>query len=252
MPMTSPVEKTVQIMIAEANKLGKRAIGEDRPDLIDQAEELITLAYRVAKVFKISLSTDMDTYISDLKKRFLLSTTLPVVAGIYSEDAIAAPVDMEPLRKGSRARLGVGLAEHGQVKEAIDAPVYHPDAPCYGIVVPAYMASLERDLWIIVREKGDVSFIAQLEHEWIRNLDHEMVLVRHVLGVGNEADRMAAEVYPQVNEWVQAASNAFHERFNSLSSAEAAQGISGFYHLGEAGFCLHPWDEVEPVHYQPS
>jgi hypothetical protein len=99
MPISSPVEMTIEILITEANKSGQRAIGEDRPDMIAQAEEYIKLAYQLASTFKINIASDAETYISELKRRFLLSTTLPVVAGIYSEDAIATPVDMQPLRR---------------------------------------------------------------------------------------------------------------------------------------------------------
>jgi hypothetical protein len=104
-----------------------------------------------------------------------------------------------------------------------------------------------RDDWFIVREKGDVSFIALLEHEWIRNFNSEMVLVRHVLGVGREADKMAAEVYPGIIELIALARGAFYHKYMTLSVGEALRGIHGFYHFGKGGFCLHPWDEIERV-----
>src|SRR5713226_9791291 len=98
--MSNPVEMTLDLLMQEAQATSKRIIGEDRPDLIFHVGELVEVAVRLARVTKLQPPTDSDAFLVDLKKRFLLATTLPVVAGIYSDDAIAEPVDLTSLKIG--------------------------------------------------------------------------------------------------------------------------------------------------------
>ena len=150
--MSNPVELTLEMLMQEAQATSKRIIGEDRPDLIFHAGELVDVAVRLARVTRLPPPADAEAFILELKKRFLFATTLPVVAGIYSDEAVATPIDLTPLRHGGTSWLGVGLAEYRHQHEAIDAPRYFPDQVCYGFVVPG----TPEETWYMVREKGDV------------------------------------------------------------------------------------------------
>ncbi len=237
--MSNPVELTLEMLMQEAQATSKRIIGEDRPDLIFHAGELVDVAARLARVTRLPPPADPEAFILELKKRFLFATTLPVVAGIYSDEAVATPIDLTPLRHGGTSWLGVGLAEYRHQHEAIDAPRYFPDQVCYGFVVPG----TPEETWYMVREKGDVSFVMLLEHQWIKNSGVDMVIVKDVLGLGREALKMATESQPDLLDWIEQARNAFEERYASLSQEAVLRGVPGFYHFGTNGFRRQPWDE---------
>ena len=237
--MSNPVELTLDLLMKEAQATSKRIIGEDRPDLIFHVGELVDVAVRLARVTKLQPPTDSEAFLVDLKKRFLLATTLPVVAGIYSDDGIAAPVDVTPLRRGGTSWLGVGLAEYRQQREAIDAPRYFPDQVYYGFVIPG----TPEEAWYVVRESGAASFVILLEHQWIKNSGADMVIVKEVLGLGREAIKMSTEHQFDLLYWIEQARAAFEERYASLSREVALRGVPGFYHFGTNSFRRHPWDE---------
>jgi hypothetical protein len=239
---SAPVETTLNMLMQEASAISKRVIQEDRPDLISDVAEFVSVACRLAQAFKLSSPVDPASYVAELKKRFLLATTLSVVAGIFTDDAVAAPIDPNPLRRNSQHRLGVGLADHRQAKVAIDAPVYRPDCPCYGFIVPAESG----EEWYMVRESGDTGFVLALEHEWIRGYGTDMVVAREVLGLGREAAKMAEEVRPGIRAWIEQASSLFHERYANLPSEAFERGIPSFYHFEKKGFSRQPWGEIEP------
>ncbi len=161
------------------------------------------------------------------------------MAGIYSDDAIASPVDVTPLRRGGTSWLGVGLAEYRQNREAIDAPRYFPDQVNYGFVVP----QTPEEAWYVVRESGDASFVILLEHQWIKNSGADMVIVKEVLGLGREAIKMSTENHADLLDWIERARSAFEERYASLNREAALRGVPGFYHFGTNSFRRHPWDE---------
>jgi hypothetical protein len=195
--MSGPSQQAAfNTLVQEAHTLAKRAINEDRPELIKPAHELVKLASRIAQALETPLNIDPDAFAVELKKRFLLSTGLRIIGGIFSDEAVASPIDPTPLRRNSTYRLGVGLVDHRREKVAIDAPCYHPDNPCFGFVLP----SEPDDEWYVVRDKSDVSFVAVLEHEWIRNSGTEMVIVREVVGLGRDATLMAEEARPGLGE----------------------------------------------------
>ena len=161
--MSDPIDAVLQELMQKTDGAARRAIRDDRPELIEHTYELATLTERLARAFDLPSPLDPDVYIADLKKHFLLATTLTVVPGIFSDDAIATPIDPVPLRQNSRSKLGVGLAEHRLRRVAIDAPCYRPDHRCYGFIVPAEPL----DCWYMVREQGDLSYVMALAHEWI-------------------------------------------------------------------------------------
>lgn len=237
--MSTPVELTLDFLMHEAQATSKRVIGEDRPDLIFHAAELVDVASRLAGVTKLESPVNAEAFVADLKKRFLLATTLPVVPGIYSNDGIASPVDVTPLRRGGSSWLGVGLAEYRHKREAIDAPRYFPAQISYGFVVP----QTPEEGWYVVRESDDASFVILLEHQWIKNSGADMVIVRDVLGLGREAIKMAAEKQPELLDWIERARCAFEDRFAELNQETALRGVPGFYHFGTNSFRRHPWDE---------
>jgi hypothetical protein len=240
--MSSPSQQAnFNALVQEAHSLAKRALNEDRPELIKLAHELVTLASRMAQALETPLNLDPDAFAIELKKRFLLSTSLKIVGGIFSDEAVASPIDPTPLRRNSTFRLGVGLIDHRRDKIAIDAPCYQPDNQCFGFVVPIEPV----DEWYIVRDKGDTSFVAVLEHEWIRNSGADMVVVREVIGLGRDAVSMAEEARPGISDWINRAQTTFEYRYVTLSFAMSGHGVPGFYHFGRSGFCRHPWDEVE-------
>jgi hypothetical protein len=234
-------QATFNALVQEAHALAKRALSEDRPELIKHAHELVTLASRMAQALETPLNIDPDAFAVELKKRFLLSTSLKIVGGIFPDEAVASPIDPTPLRRNSTYRLGVGLIDHRREKVAIDAPCYQPDNQCFGFVVPDDPV----DEWYIARDQGDVSFVASLEHEWIRNSGAELVVVREVIGLGRDAIMMAEETRPGIRDWIDRAQTTFEYRYVSLSFNLSGQGVPGFYHFGKGGFCRHPWDEVE-------
>jgi hypothetical protein len=238
---TSPIEITLNMLAQEAARIARRAISEDRPDLIADVHELATLAERLARAFDFPSPLDAETYTADIKKRFLLSTTLTVVPGIFSDDVVAAPIDPVPLRRNSRAKLGVGLAEHRQQKVAIDAPCFSPDQRCYGFIIPAEPL----DEWYMVREQSDLSYVMTLEHEWITSSGVDMVMVKDVIGIGRYALNMSNDSRPGLTEWISRARDAFDERYAALSPEEARRGVPGFYHFGRERFYRTPWGEIK-------
>src|SRR5262245_36476977 len=175
--MSTPIEVTLNSLIQEAHSLGKRAIDEDRPELVQAAHDLVRLAHRLAGAFKIDSPVEPQQYVQELKKRFLLSTSIRIVPGIFGDDAVAAPIDPTPIRRNSTARIGVGLSEYRQDKAVIDVPCYRPDWACYGLVVPGEPL----DEWYIVRETGDLSYVMALEHGWIRTHSTDLVIVKDVI-----------------------------------------------------------------------
>lgn len=233
--MISHVEATLAMLKVEADALSRRAIHEDRAELIADVQELVLLTERLSKTFSMPSPIDSTSYVRDLKKRFLLATTNHLVAGIFAEDAVASPIDPTPIRRHSHWRLGIGLAEHREQKVAIDAPCYHADRPCFGFIVPAR----PQDEWVMVREAGDISYVMMLEHEWISGYGVDLVVVRDVLGVGREALRMADEARPGLLACVDEVREIFFHRFGELS--EPAEGIPGFYHFGTGKFSPQPW-----------
>jgi hypothetical protein len=243
--MSTPIEVTLNSLIQEANGLGKRAIAEDRPELVLAAYDLVRLANRVSIAFRVASPVDPQAYITELKKRFLLSTSLKIVPGIFSDASVAAPIDPTPIRHNSTLRLGVGLVEYRQEKVLIDAPCYRPDNPHYGFIVPGKPL----DEWFMVRESGDLSYVMRLEHGWIRCAGMDMVIVREVIGVGRDALGMAAESCPELSRWLVRARDAFFIRYARLPAETARRGIPGFYHFGKSGFCRQPWDPVEVYTY---
>ena len=135
--MTNPVEATLSTLKLEADALSRRAIHEDRAELISDVHELALLAERLCPdICNTPPPIDPETYISDLKKRFLLSTTNHLAAGIFSDDAVASPIDPTPIRRHSRWRLGIDWLEHRERRVAIDAPYYHAARPCYAFHHP--------------------------------------------------------------------------------------------------------------------
>lgn len=238
---TSPVETTLSMLLQEARAMGKRVITEDRPDLIPQVAEYVSVAERLAKAFDLDSPVDPVQHVAELKKRFLLSTTLKVVAGIFTDDAVASPLDPTPLRRNTQYRLGVGLADHRQSKVAIDAPHYQPDQPCYGIV----LANPDHAYWYMVRETGDLSYVLSLDQEWIKGFGSDMVIARDVLGLGREAFKMAEEAQPGIREWITKASYLFQERSASLGENGSERSTPSFYHFGKGGFCRQPWADIE-------
>ena len=237
----SPVETTLNMLIQEASGISKRVIQEDRPDLIPDVAEYVSVAHRLAHAFKLNSPADPEHYVSELKKRFLLATTLPVVAGIFGDEAVASPLDPTPLRRNSQYRLGVGLADYRESKVAIDAPVYRQEQPCYGFVA----VNRSGEAWYMVRESGDTSFVLALEREWIKGHGADIVMASDVLGLGREAVKMAEEARPGIREWITKASELFRERCSNLPP-EAISGVPSFYHFGKNGFCRQPWGEIEP------
>jgi hypothetical protein len=239
--MATPIEITLNSLIQEASGLGKRAIAEDRPELVLAAYDLVRLADRLAGAFKAASPVNPHEYISELKKRFLLSTTLKIVPGIFSDESVSAPIDPTPLRRNSTLRLGVGLVEYRQDKVLIKAPCYHPDHPHYGLIIPGEPL----DEWLMVRELGDLSYVMMLDHSWIRGFGTDTVIVNEVIGVGRDAIGMAEETRPELGDWLARARDAFWERFRNLPPETAEAGIPGFYHFGKSGICRQPWDEIE-------
>jgi hypothetical protein len=238
--MSIPIEITLNSLIQEANSLGKRALDEDRPELVVAACDLVRLADRLAGAFKIAAPSSPSEYSAELKKRFLLSTSIKIVAGIFTDQAVAAPIDPTPIKRNSTLRLGVGLAEYRQEKVVIDAPCYHPTWPCFGLVIPA--EPLEE--WYIVRDTGDLSCVMTLEHAWMRSYGRDMVIVKEVIGIGRDAIGMAEETRPSLREWIARARKVFQKFDAGLSSNADAPPMPGFYHFGKLGFCRHPWVEV--------
>jgi len=239
--MSTPIEVTLNSLIQEANGLGKRAITEDRPELVLAAYDLVRLADRVGGAFKVASPVNPQEYIAALKKRFLLSTSLKIVPGIFSDESVSAPIDPTPIRRNSTLRLGVGLVEYRQEKVLFDAPCYHPDRPHYGLIIPGEPL----DEWFMVRELGDLSYVMTLDHGWIRGFGMDTVIVNEVIGVGRDAIGMAEETRPELSEWLVRARDAFCERYANLPPETVEGGIPGFYHFGKSGFCRQPWDEVE-------
>src|SRR5258708_20735197 len=129
--MSNPVELTLEMLMQEAQATSKRIIGEDRPDLIFHAGELVDVAARLARVTRLPPPADPESFILELKKRFLFATTLPVVAGIYSDEAVATPIDLTPLSHGGTSCLGVGSSQDRPQHQAIDAPSYFPHHHCH-------------------------------------------------------------------------------------------------------------------------
>ncbi|MCC7451169.1 MAG: hypothetical protein IT324_27400 [Anaerolineae bacterium] len=238
--MSSPVQTTLAEVVQEAEMLARRAIDEDYPDLVYDVRDLVALTVRLADEFGMPPPLDPDAFMGQLKKRFVLSTREPVAAGIFSAEAIAVAIDPTPLRRGSAARLGVGLADQRERKIAIDAPCYDLQAPCYGLVV----ATQDQDEWFMVREAGDLSYVMLLEHEWIRGYGVDMVIVKSVLGVGRDALSMAEESRRGLRQWMDRASKLFQERYARLSSESNYHNPVSFYHFGRGGFCRHPWDNL--------
>jgi hypothetical protein len=237
--LPSPVQTTLTEVVQEAEMLARRAIDEDYPDLVYDVRDLVALTVRLADEFGVPHPLDPDAFIGQLKKRFVLSTREKVAAGIFSAEAIAVAIDPTPLRRGSAAKLGVGLADQQERKVAIDAPCYDPQAPCYGLVV----TTQDQDEWFMVRETGDLSYVMLLEHEWIRGYGVDMVVVKSVLGVGRDALRMAEESRRGIRPWIDRASKLFQERHARLSPDSNHHHVN-FYHFGRTGFCRHPWDNI--------
>ncbi len=237
--MPTPIQVTLNSLIQEANSLSQRALAEDRPELIGTAYDLVRLVNRLAVAFKIDSPVNPQQYVGELKKRFLLSTSLKIVPGIFADDAVAAPIDPAPIRPNSTARIGVGLVEYRQERAMIDTPCYRPDWACYGFVIPCEPL----DEWYIVRETGDLSYVMSLEHGWIRGFGADVVIVKEVIGVGRDAIGMAEETRPGLQDWITRARDAFQERYARLQPDTA--GVPGFYHFGKPGFCRHPWAELD-------
>lgn len=238
---SAPVETTLNMLMQEATAISKRVIQEDRPDLISDVAEFVSVAHRLAQAFKLNSPADPISYIAELKKRFLLATTLSVAAGIFTDDAVAAPIDLTPLRRNSQHRLGVGLADHRQAKVAIDVPAYRLECPCYGFIVPTSSG----EEWYMVRESGDAGFVLALESEWIRGYGSDMVIASEVLGLGREAAKMAEEARPGIRAWIEQVSGLFRERYANLPLDAFDRGVPSFYHFGKRGFCRQPWGEIE-------
>src|SRR5690348_13580964 len=97
--MVNHVEATLAMLKLEADALSRRAIHEDRAELIAQVHELALLTESLSKTFSMPSPIDPVSYARDVKKRFLLSTTNHLVAGIFGEDAVASPIDITPIRR---------------------------------------------------------------------------------------------------------------------------------------------------------
>src|SRR6266487_3007186 len=134
--MSSPVETTLVMLKQEVDAMSRRAVSEDRAELIDNVKDLLRLSDRLAHAFNEQPLLDSTEFLRNLKKRFLLSTTNQVAAGVFTDEAVSAPIDPVSLRWNSQVHLGVGLEEHLPRKVAIDAPCYHPDNPYFGLIVP--------------------------------------------------------------------------------------------------------------------
>ncbi len=232
--MSSPIETTLIMLKQEIDVMARRAVSEDRAELIENVRDLLRLSDRLAHAFNQPPLVDSGEFLKNLKKRFLLSTTNKVVGGIFTDEAVSAPIDPASLRRNSRVHLGVGLEEHLPGKVAIDAPCYHPENPYFGLIVPGE----GEEEWYAVRDKGDMSYVMLLEHEWISGYGSDMVMVKQVLGLGREALRMAEEFRPGLIEWIYSASSAFLARYEAT---RPERGIPGFYRFSTESFSRHPW-----------
>lgn len=143
--MSSPVQTTLTEVVQKAEMMAQHAIDEDYPDFVYDVRDLVAQSVRLANEFGVPPPLDPQAFMEQLKKRFVLSTREKVAAGIFSAEAIAVAIDPTPLRRGSAAKLGVGLAEQQARKVAIDAPCYDPQLPVMAWSLPTMIRT--NGLW---------------------------------------------------------------------------------------------------------